>query len=141
LFGEVTDDMSLKESIATGTDPGVKTADQPTRITRKKKRLAVDQHMVARSLLDEIPERQPRRGEVVPRPDRLPTCVQQKSKNELYCEVCSVPCSSFCTMKQHQAGQTHRNNVFVRALKPKRLFISHLIIVTVASYFYEIHLM
>jgi len=115
--------MPSKKSRAGAGVPGTKSEQQPISLTPKKKRVAVDQYM-ARTLLQEIPTRMPRKGETVTRPAKLPTMVQQKAQNDLYCEVCQVSCSSFTALTQHRAGQSHRKNVLIRAINLNRFLYS-----------------
>jgi len=89
----------------------------------RKKRVAVDQYM-ARTLLDEIPMRIPRKGEIVPQPATLPTMMLQTAQNEFYCEVCRATCSSFRTLKEHQGGKVHRKHVLISAIKSHRFLNS-----------------
>jgi len=113
--------MPSKKAAAGGAVSGPKSRQQPPSTSPKKKCVAVDQYM-ARTLLHEIPSRVPRKGEIVPRPDTLPSLVQQTARNELHCEVCHAVCTSFTTLKQHQAGKSHRKHVLIRAIQLNRYF-------------------
>jgi len=121
--------MPSKKSKAGGAVLGT-TSDEP-----RKKRVAVDQYMArnsthslsghtARTLLDEIPMRIPRKGEIVPQPATLPTMMLQTAQNEFYCEVCRATCNSFRTLKEHQGGKVHRKHVLISAIKSHRFLNS-----------------
>jgi len=112
--------MQSKKSKVGGTVVESRSVQQPRIVTPKKKRVTVDQYTKNRSLLDEIPMQMPRKGEKILRPDALPTGVEQKASNKFHCEVCDLVCSSFTTLKQHQAGRTHRKHVLIRAINSNR---------------------
>jgi len=114
--------MHTKKSSAGGTLSGPKSGRQPTGLSPKKKCVAVDQYIIARTLLREIPTQVPRKGEIVPQPATLPLLVQQTAPNEWKCEVCRAMCTSFTALKHHQAGKSHRKHVLIRNIQLNRYF-------------------
>jgi len=115
--------LTTKSKPDAAAGPRTKKKQRQFRGSTKKKLVAVDQYMV-HTLLDEIPARMPHRSERLPQPDTLPALVQKTPDKKYYCEVCHVMCSSFTTLKHHQAGRSHRKHVLMTAINSSRLLFS-----------------
>ena len=108
-----------KPHAASGAVPETGSLRLPIIVTRRKKRVAVDQYM-ARTLLREIPLRRPHKGEIIALPDKLPSMVERRAGNQFHCDVCNAHCTSYTVLREHQAGAAHRSNVIVRAMTSHR---------------------